>query len=286
VIAGLVLIVGGVATGVFGSLLGLGGGILIVPLLTLGFGLPLRAAVAVSLVSVIVTSTASAGVYLERHVANLRLGMVLELFTASGALVGGLVAFLLPTAVLEGLFAALLAWVAVSMTRRREPARVPAQPVPPPGAEIAPATADPSVDEPPVEPTFTDSLSGAGYHVRRLPTGMAGSVFAGLVSALLGVGGGIVKVPLMNLVMGVPLKVATATSNMMIGITATSSAVIYLLRDQLDPFVAGPVALGVFGGAMIGTRIAHRVDVRLLRWLFVAVLVYTSIEMGMKAVGL
>ena len=90
----------------------------------------------------------------------------------------------------------------------------------------------------------------------------------------------------MNLIMGVPLKVATATSNMMIGITATSSAVIYLLRDQIDPFVAGPTALGVFAGAMIGTRIAHRVDVRLLRWLFVAVLVYTSVEMGMKAVGL
>jgi uncharacterized protein len=286
VIAALVLAAGGVGAGIFGSLLGLGGGILIVPLLTLGFGLPLREAVAVSLVSVIVTSSASAGVYLERHVANLRLGMVLELFTASGALVGGLVAFMLPTAVLEGLFAALLAWVAVSMIRRREPARVPAQPVPLPGAEGAVVMDDPPVDDPPVEPAFTESLSGDGYHVRRLQVGMAGSVFAGLVSALLGVGGGIVKVPVMNLIMGVPLKVATATSNMMIGITATSSAVIYLLRDQIDPFVAGPTALGVFAGAMIGTRIAHRVDVRLLRWLFVAVLVYTSVEMGMKAVGL
>jgi uncharacterized membrane protein YfcA len=199
--------------------------------------------------------------------------------------------------VLESMFALLLAWVAVSMIRRREPAGATAQPVPPPEAEGGAAVADRPAGDPPAgdapatgapaaEPTFTDSLSGDGYHVRRLPMGMAGSVFAGLVSALLGVGGGIVKVPVMNLVMGVPLKVATATSNMMIGITATSSAVIYLLRDQVDPFVAGPVAIGVFGGAMIGTRIAHRVDVRLLRWLFVAVLVYTSIEMGMKAVGL
>src|SRR5829696_8505269 len=120
---------GGSAAGVFGSLLGLGGGILIVPLLTLGFGLPLREAVGVSLVSVIVTSGASAGVYLQRHVANLRLGMVLELFTAVGALLGGLVAFLLSEQVLAGLFAALLVYVAVPMARPRPaPATDPAEP--------------------------------------------------------------------------------------------------------------------------------------------------------------
>jgi uncharacterized membrane protein YfcA len=273
VIAGLVLLVGGAAAGVFGSLLGLGGGVLIVPLLTLGFGLPLREAVAVSLVSVIVTSSASAGVYLEKHVANLRLGMVLELFSASGALVGGLVAFMLPANVLEGLFAALLVWVAISMVRRKEPSKDAA-----PTPEVA--------DDVPASPAFTDTLGGAGYRVHSLPFGMAGSVFAGLMSALLGIGAGIVKVPTMHLLMGVPLKIATATSNMMIGITAVSSAVIYLLRGQIDPFVAGPTAVGVFAGAMIGTRIAPRVDVRVLRWLFVVVLAYTAFQMGLKALGL
>ena len=272
-IAGLVLLVGGAAAGVFGSLLGLGGGILIVPLLTLGLGVPLREAVAVSLVSVIVTSSAAAGVYLERHVANLRLGMVLELFSSSGALVGGLIAFLLSERVLAGLFAGLLICVAVSMIRRREaPAAVPA-PLP-------------TTDGTAPRRSFTDSLDGPGYRVHRLPTGMAGSLVAGLVSALLGVGGGIVKVPTMHLAMGVPMKVATATSNMMIGITATSSAVIYLLRGQIDPFVAGPTALGVFAGAMVGTRIAHRVDTRILRILFVVVLLYTAVEMAQKALGL
>jgi len=275
VIAGIVLLAGGAAAGVFGSLLGLGGGILIVPLLTLGFGLPLREAVAVSLVSVIVTSSASAGVYLEKHTANLRLGMVLELFSASGALVGGLIAFLLSEQVLAGLFAALLIWVAVSMVRRTEPAP----------ATDAPAAADPLADAS-AAPTFTDSLAGPGYRVHALPLGMGGSVVAGLVSALLGVGGGIVKVPTMHLLMGVPLKVATATSNMMIGITATSSAVIYLLRGQIDPYIAGPTALGVFVGAMAGTRIAHRIDTRILRWLFVVVLLYTAVQMGQKALGL
>ena len=281
-IAGLVLLAGGAAAGVFGSLLGLGGGILIVPLLTLGFGLPLREAVAVSLVSVIVTSSASAGVYLQRHVANLRLGMVLELFSALGALIGGLVAFLLSEQALAGLFAALLVWVGVSMLRRRDDAPAMAAIAPGPGTSVTPSLI---VPEPAGRP-FIDTLSGPGYRVHSLPLGVTGSLFAGLVSALLGVGGGIVKVPTMHLLMGVPLKVATATSNMMIGITATSSAVIYLLRGQLDPFVGGPTALGVFAGAMVGTRIAHRIDARILRWLFVIVLAYTAIQMAQKALGL
>lgn len=269
-IAGLVLLAGGAAAGLFGSLLGLGGGILIVPLLTLGLGLPLRVAVAVSLISVIVTSSASAGVYLGRHVANLRLGMVLELFSASGALVGGLITFMLPTSVLEGLFAALLAWVAVSMLRRSDP-----------GPAAAPAAGGPPAAE-----RFTDTLSGPGYRVHSLTAGMGGSVLAGLMSALLGVGGGTVKVPTMHLLMGVPLKVATATSNMMIGITAVSSAVIYLLRGQIDPYVAGPTAVGVFAGAMAGSWAAPRVHVAVLRWLFVAVLAYTALAMGQRALGL
>jgi uncharacterized membrane protein YfcA len=287
VIAGLVLLAGGAAAGIFGSLLGLGGGILIVPLLTLVFGLPLREAVAISLVSVIVTSSASAGVYLQRHTANLRLGMVLELFTASGALVGGLVAFLLSDQILAGLFAVLLAWVAVSMLRSGAKAKAAAVAAAAAAvaASDAPAVAalDPAA---PAPESFTATLGGDGYTVRRLHAGMVGSVFAGLVSAILGVGGGIVKVPVMNLVMGVPLKVATATSNMMIGITATSSAVIYLLRGQIDPYVAGPVALGVFAGAMIGSRIAARINVGLLRWLFVIVLIYNAVQMGVRALAL
>lgn len=294
-IAGLVLLAGGAAAGVFGSLLGLGGGILIVPLLTLGFGLPLREAVAASLVSVIVTSSAAAAVYLQRHVANLRLGMVLELFSAAGALAGGLIAFLLEERVLAALFAGLLAWVAVSMVRRRDPAPDPTPVTPelPPVPAATELGEIPGGEEPappavpgPRGPSLAERLSGPGYRVHGLGLGMAGSVLAGLNSALLGVGGGIVKVPVMHLLMGVPLRVSTATSNLMMGITATSSAVIYLLRDTIDPYVAGPVALGVFLGASVGSRIAHRVDLRILRWLFVVVLVYTAAQMARRALGL
>ncbi|MEO5885248.1 MAG: sulfite exporter TauE/SafE family protein [Candidatus Limnocylindrales bacterium] len=283
---GLFMVVGGMTAGIFGSLLGLGGGVLIVPLLTLGFGLPLREAVGVSLVCVIMTSSAAAGVYLERHVANLRLGMTLELFTATGALVGSSIAFLLDERLLSGLFAALLLYVAVTMFRsgRRATAA---------SATLAPATEDlgpidvalPPIDVAPgaLPPPSQVATGPAPIHGLRI--GMIGSFGAGIVSALLGIGGGIIKVPLMHLGMGVPLRVATATSNLMIGITAAASAVIYALHGGIDPYVAGPTAIGVFVGATAGSRLAHRIDLRYLRWLFVVVLGYTAIQMLIKALG-
>jgi uncharacterized protein len=249
----LLMIAGGITAGVFGSLLGLGGGVLIVPLLTLVFGLELRDAVGVSLVCVIMTSSVAAGVYLERHVADLRLGMRLELFTAIGALIGGSIAFLIEERVLALLFAALLIYVAISMIRARA------------GGGSTPET-------PPDE-------------VRNIPLGIVGATGAGVLSALLGVGGGIVKVPLMHLGMGVPLRVSTATSNLMVGITAAASAVIYVIHGGVDPYVAGPTAIGVFVGANIGSRVAHRIDLRILRWLFVAVLLYTAVQMLLKVVA-
>lgn len=265
------MLAGGVAAGAFGSLLGLGGGLLIVPLLTIGFGLPLREAVGVSLVCVIVTSSASAGVYLQRRQANLRLGMVLELFTAMGAIAGGLIAFLLDERLLAALFAILLVYVAVTMARGSTSSTEDA------------AASEP--DDPTPETSSAAPRWEADVTLRRIPAGVAGSIGAGVVSALLGVGGGIVKVPVMHLVMGVPLRMATATSNLMIGITASASAIVYLLRGGIDANAAGPTALGVFVGATLGSRLGHRVQVRLLRLLFVAVLLFTAFEMARRAVG-
>jgi uncharacterized membrane protein YfcA len=271
-ILGLLMLGGGVAAGAFGSLLGLGGGVLIVPLLTFGFGLPLREAVGVSLVCVIMTSSAAAGVYLERHVANLRLGMTLELFTAFGALVGGSIAFLLDERLISLLFAGLLGYVAVTMIRARVPAPQETVALPSPSdLHAAPAT-------------VLDRLSGDGYRVRNLGRGMVGATGAGVASALLGIGGGIIKVPLMHLSMGVPLRVATATSNLMIGITAAASTVIYVIHGGIDPYVAGPTAIGVFLGATAGSRLGHRVDMGLLRILFVIVLAYTAIQMLLRVI--
>jgi uncharacterized membrane protein YfcA len=287
---GLLMLVGGFAAGVFGSLLGLGGGILIVPLLTLGFGLDLRAAVGVSLVCVIMTSSAAAGVYLERHVANLRLGMSLELFTAIGALVGGSIAFLVDERFLSALFAALLGYVAFSMVRGATrdsghgglgESNATAESAPEPGTIPSGRGAQPISPQ----ATVLASVAGPDYEVRNLGRGIVGATGAGVASALLGIGGGIIKVPLMHLAMGVPLRVATATSNLMIGITAAASAVIYLLRGEIDPYVAGPTAIGVFLGATLGSRVSHRIGLRYLRLLFVVVMVYTAVQMLLRAVS-
>ena len=276
---GLLMVGGGIAAGAFGSLLGLGGGVLIVPLLTLGFGLPLREAVGVSLICVIMTSSAAAGVYLERHIANLRLGMTLELFTATGALIGASIAFLLSEQLLSLLFAALLLYVAVTMLRAGSPEGDLDPDDEPERAEGS----DPGAAFP--RRTIVERLSGDGYRVRNLGRGLLGSIVAGLASALFGIGGGIVKVPVMHLVMGVPLRIATATSNLMIGITAAASAVIYAIHGGIDVFVAGPTAIGVFVGATAGSRFGHRVDLRYLRWLFVIVLVYTAVQMLLRLVN-
>ena len=277
---GLLLLGGGVAVGAFGSLLGLGGGVLIVPFLTLGFGLPLREAVGVSLICVIMTSSAAAGVYLERHIANLRLGMTLELFTALGALAGGSIAFLLDERLLSLLFGVLLLYVAATMARAK--ATEPTLETPP-AVELDPGP-DPGAPAGDAPPSALDRLSGDGYAVRNLGRGIVGATGAGVASALLGIGGGIIKVPLMHLSMGVPFRIATATSNMMIGITAAASAVIYVVRGGIDPYVAGPTAIGVFLGATAGSRLAHRVDLRYLRVLFVVVLSYTAIQMLLAGV--
>ena len=285
----LVIIGGGVAAGLFGSLLGLGGGTLIVPLLTLGFGLPLREAVGVSLVCVIVTSSASAGIYLQRHVANLRLGMTLELFTATGALFGALVAFLLDERLIAGLFAGLLVYVAASMLwRGREDAAAAEVAAREGAAAQAGAPEATPADTPPLDArgSFILALSGPGYTIRNLPFGIAGSIVAGVVSALLGIGGGTVKVPVMHLAMGVPLRVATATSNLMIGITASAGAIVYLLRDEIDPYLAGIVCVGVFLGAIAGARLQQRIGLRFLRMLFVVVLLYVGFQMARKALAI
>jgi uncharacterized membrane protein YfcA len=275
VLVGLAMLGSGAAAGVFGSLLGLGGGVLVVPLLTLGFGLPLREAAGVSLVCVIMTSSAAAGVYLERHVANLRLGMTLELFTATGAMIGGFTAFLLDEQILSFLFAGLLAYVALTMARA---GRTEADTVVPDPADLEAAS-------PNTGSGVLDRLSGTDYRVRNLGRGVVGATGAGVASAIFGIGGGIIKVPLMNLSMGVPLRVATATSNLMIGITAAASAIIYVIHGGIDPYVAGPTAIGVFLGATTGSRLGHRVNLRYLRMLFVVVLTYTALQMLLKAIA-
>jgi uncharacterized membrane protein YfcA len=159
--------------------------------------------------------------------------------------------------------------------RVKEPAADVETPAPGGVAELQPTEPDPHPAE----------AGATGYRVDRLPAAALGSVGAGVASALLGIGGGLIKVPLMHLVLGVPLRIATATSNLMIGITASASAIVYLVRGGIDAYVAGPTAIGVFVGASLGSRLGHRIGQRALRLLFVVVLLYTAVEMARRALG-
>ena len=253
--------------GSFGAILGIGGGLLIVPLLVIGFDLPLTAAIGTSLVCVVATSMTAAAVNVRAGRADIRLGIVLELATVAGASVGGLSARFIPERLLAGAFAALMVYTGTSMVAR--------------------SWGDPSseVTEPPVDPTAPDGPTAPAYRSHRLPAALAGSVGAGVSSALLGIGGGVVKMPLLRLVMGAPLQVATATSNYVVGVTAAAGAYAYLVAGDVDAAVAGPMVLGVAAGAILGARIGPNVRARWLALLYAAVAGYVTIQMGMRAAG-
>ena len=264
----LLLVLSGLAAGAFGGLLGLGGGVLIVPILTLGFGVPVSAAVGTSLVCVIATSTGAAAVNVRSGRADVRLGMLLAAGTVVGALTGGLIAGILPDRVVAGLFALLMVYTLVSMGRQL---LRPSGTTPPP--------------EPTSDPTAPDGPGAPPYRTRKLRPAVAASFAAGNVSGLLGVGGGIVTVPLINLLLRAPLAVATATSNFMIGMTAAAGAYAYLFRGEVDPRLTAPMVLGVVAGAWLQARAAGRVPVPVLRAAFVLVVAYVAYEMGLRALG-
>ena len=261
-----------------GSLFGLGGGILIVPVLVIAMKIPMHNAVATSLMCVIATSSAAASRNVLRGVANVKLGMTLELCTVVGAMVGGSVAGILSGDTLTTIFALTIMAMAIPMARG----------VP----EKAPLH---SQDEN-ARTRFVERLDGSyfddaeqaqvTYRVRRLPFALGISSLAGLLSGLLGVGGGIVKVPALTLFCDVPMKAAAATSNFMIGVTAAASAVIYYGRGEISALVTAASVIGVFIGSRSGASIAARVKGQNLRRGFAIVMVVIGIQLLLKGLGI
>jgi uncharacterized protein len=244
----------GFFAGGLGALLGIGGGLIIIPILTLYFGVPIHQAIGTSLCCVIATSSGAAARYVEHHLADIRLGMTLELATTVAAVAGSVVAAVMKRETLAILFAILLIYAGAAMLRKKQEAHS---------------------DE--------DARVGR-YKIKRLPLGLVASGGAGLVSGLLGVGGGPIKVPVMYLVLGVPFKVATATSNFMIGVTAAASAFIYFSRGDVPLMIAAPTAIGVFFGAAVGTHVMRKTPSHWLIVLFSVVMFYFAGMMLWKAV--
>jgi uncharacterized membrane protein YfcA len=260
------------AAGVFGSLAGVGGGIIVVPLLSVGLGVPLHSAIAVSLLGVIAVSTTASANYLAAGLVSRRIGLTLLVATTLGGIAGGFVAGLVDARVLAALFGVVLIGVAVHMLVAREPVE------PDTVEDLGPLEFDATY----IEPRTGDEVA---YRVRNFGLGSLVSVFAGILSGLLGVGGGIINVPTMNSLMGVPIRVATTTSTYMLGATAVASAVLYFSRGEVLPSLAGAVVVGSVLGARIGARLHHRLPRRALSLLFVGVAAFFALQMLLRAAG-
>jgi uncharacterized membrane protein YfcA len=272
------LFVVAMGTSVLGGMLGMASGIFIVPILTLFGGVGLHTAVAASLVSVIACSCGGAAPFLRARLTNVRLAIVLEVATTMGALTGVFLAGVLSISFLYGLFTVILLLSALQMLgRRKDPA----------GLQLeAPASSWASQLQLHAAYPGSKDTQDIPYYVHRLPLGMSFMYAAGLVSALLGIGSGVLKIPAMDSVLKLPIKVSSATSNFMIGVTAAASAGVYFVRGDIVPAIAGPVALGSVLGALVGAKILLRLSGDWLRLLFVAVLVALAVQMGMSAFGI
>jgi uncharacterized membrane protein YfcA len=259
---------GSLIAGFLGSLTGLGGGVVIVPLLTLGFGVDIRYAIGASLVSVIATSSGAAAAYVKEGFSNIRLGMFLEMATTFGAFLGAALAALIATRVIAVIFGLVLLYSAYLSFRGHEPD--------PCGVEDTPDFFAHSLH---LDGSYPEGHEAVSYHVHHVPTGFSLMFLAGGLSGLLGIGSGAVKVLAMDQAMRVPFKVSTTTSNFMIGVTAAASAGVYLSRGYIDPGLAMPVMLGVVAGALLGSKILTNSKPRVLRILFAVVIMILGIEM-------
>src|ERR1700676_4851045 len=257
---------GSFAAGLLGSLTGLGGGVVIVPLLAAVLKVDLRYAIGASLVSVIATSSGAAAAYVKEGYSNIRVGMFLEIATTAGALVGAAVALHLHASVIAIIFGVALICSAVASLREKS------DPLPAPGPDRIASWLR-------MDSTYPTPTGKKNYLVRGVPLGFGLMFGAGVLSGLLGIGSGAVKVLAMDQSMKLPFKVSTTTSNFMIGVTAAASAGIYLSRGYIDPGIAMPVMLGVLGGSLVGARVLAGAKVRTLRLVFAVVIGFLAVEM-------
>jgi uncharacterized membrane protein YfcA len=262
--SGIVFVVSALA-GFLGSLTGLGGGVVVTPALTILLGVDLHYAIGASLVSVIATSSGAAAAYVKEGYSNIRVGMFLEIATTLGAVAGAHLTAVVPASALAVLFGVVLLYSAWHSFHEQRVA-----------AELPP---DPLAVRLRLDSSYPGPAGAIRYHVARVKAGFSLMFGAGVLSGLLGIGSGAVKVIAMDQVMGIPFKVSTTTSNFMIGVTAAASAGVYLSRGYVDPGLAMPVMLGVLAGSMVGARFLMHSRTRALRVVFAVVVGLLAVEM-------
>jgi len=264
-----ILVFGSAGAGFLGSLTGLGGGIVVIPLLTIVLGVDIRYAIGASLVSVIATSSGAAAAYVREGFSNIRIGMFLEIATTLGALGGAVIALHIGPSAIAVIFGLALLYSAAVAFRTR-------------AAENRGVPPDKLATRLRMNGSFPTPQGIRHYNVRNVPAGFGLMALAGVLSGLLGIGSGALKVIAMDRVMRMPFKVSTTTSNFMIGVTAAASAGVYLNRGYVDPVLALPVMLGVLVGSLLGARLLARADTRTLRVVFAVAIMAVGIEMIVK----
>jgi len=274
----MALLVGtGVVAGGLGALVGIGGGIVVVPVLVVGLGYDIRTAVATSLIAVVATSAAAGIAYADSGLTNIRLGLALEVPTTIGGIAGGLVAVSVAPSAIAGLFSMVMVVVSVLMWRHLDTHDLLSHDANSMSSPIRPSL---------LRGTYFDRTSrSVAYDPQRLGLGASISAIAGMLSGLLGVGGGFIKVPAMAMGMGVPVKAAAATSNFMVGITAIASLVIYFARGYVQPIVAVPVSIGIVLGALAASHATPRLSAVRVQRLLALILLLVAIQMALEALG-
>ena len=261
----IILLLGAYAAGLLGSLTGLGGGVIVIPLLTLAFGIDFHYVIGAALVASIATSSGSASAYVKEGMTNIRLGMFLEIATSVGAVLGAVIALWMPTNVIAVIFGVVLFFTAVMQNRQK------VDHVGVKGSALAMKLK--------LFGGYPTKEGVQNYELTNVPGGFLIMVIAGALSGLLGIGSGVLKVLAMDSCMKVPFKVSTTTSNFMIGVTAVTSAVVYLQRGYIEPGIAFPIMVGVLGGALTGAKLLKHLNVSLLRKIFAVAILLVAVNM-------
>ena len=269
-----------VLAGFLGSLVGLGGGIIITPALTILFGIDIKYAIGASIIAVIATSSGSAIAFVKDHVSNMRVGMLLEVFTTAGGVVGALMAGIFSSKLLYIFFSLILLNSFYGMLKKtglitkvkKEEEKV---------------ENDKYADRYKLNSTYYDKATGktVAYNVTNVPQGSLVMFGAGFASGLLGIGSGAFKVVALDSYMKLPIKVSTATSNFMMGVTATASALIYFFNGTINPAIAAPIAIGTLIGSRTGAKVMQRLDAKYIRYIFLPILLFTIVNMFLKGIG-
>ncbi len=262
-----VLFLGAIVAGFLGSLTGLGGGVVVIPLLTLGFGVDMRYAIGASLVTSIASSSGAAAAYIKEGITNVRIGMFLEIATTTGAVLGAVIAFWLDKKYIALIFGCVLIFSAIRTVSKKEVKVDPSVP------------SDKLAEKLRLNGSYPSFGGVINYKVYNVAAGYSLMTLAGILSGLLGIGSGALKVLAMDTAMKIPFKVSTTTSNFMVGVTAAASAVIYLQRGYIDPGLAMPIVVGVLLGAFFGSKLLPKINVKKLRLLFSIVIFFLAISM-------